>query len=355
MTMSINLASDNVAGCAPEIMAALTAAMQGTAPSYGADALTASLERRLAEIFERPVAAFPVATGTAANVLSLASLVPPWGAVLCHRDAHVEADECGAPEFFTGGAKLVLLDGEHGRVTPQAVADAVPPGVRADVHHVQPRALSLTQATEAGTVYGVAEVAALADAAHARGLKVHMDGARFANAVVHLGCSPAEATWKAGVDVLSFGGTKNGCLAAEAVVFFDPALAADFAFRRKRGAQLFSKMRVLSSQLDAYLADDLWLRLARHANGQAARLADGLARLPGATLTHPVEANEVFVRLPEAVWAGLPARGIRYAPWNPARREARFVTAFNTDPAEVDAALSAAADLVLEGPVAASA
>lgn len=355
MTMSINLASDNVAGCHPEIMAALTAAMKGTAPSYGADALTASVERRLADLFERPVAAFPVATGTAANVLSLASLVPPWGAVLCHRDAHIEADECGAPEFFTGGAKLVLLDGAHGKVMPQAVTDAVPPGVRSDVHHVQPKALSLTQATEAGTVYTVAEIGALAEAARASGLKVHMDGARFANAVAHLGCSPAEATWKAGVDVLSFGGTKNGCLAAEAVVFFDPALAADFAFRRKRGAQLFSKMRVLSAQLDAYLADGLWLRLARHANAQARRLAEGLARLPGATLTHPVDANEVFVRLPEAIWTGLPARGIRYAPWSPARREARFVTAFDTDPADVDAALAAAADLVLEAPVAASA
>lgn len=353
--MSINFASDNVAGCAPEIMAALAEAMRGTAPSYGADALTQALEARLAEVFERPVTAFPVATGTAANALSLASLVPPWGAVLCHRTAHIESDECGAPEFYTGGAKLVLLDGPHGKIAPEALAEAMPAGARFDVHHVQPRALSLTQATEAGTVYSVDEIAALCDAAHARGLKVHMDGARFANAVASLGCTPAEASWKAGVDVLSFGGTKNGCLAAEAVVFFDNQAAADFPFRRKRAAHLFSKMRVLSAQLDAYLRDDLWLRLARNANARARALADGLARLPGVALTHPVEANEIFVRLPESIWTGLPARGIRFAPWNPALREARFVTAFDTTEETVEAVLAAAADLVLAGPPAASA
>jgi threonine aldolase len=336
----INLASDNVTGVAPEILAAIAAAATGSAPSYGADDSTRRLEARFATIFEREVAVFPVATGTAANALALATLVPPYGAVLCHSEAHIAVDECGAPEFYTGGAKLMPLDGAHGKLDAAAIEAALPPDMPLDVHRVQPRLLGLSQATEAGTVYRPEEVARLAAAARARGLAVHMDGSRFANALAFLGCSPAEATWRAGVDILSFGGTKNGCLAAEAVIVFDPAMACDIAFRRKRGGHLLSKMRFLSAQLDAYLADDLWLRHATHANRQARRLAAGLAALPGVALDHPVEANEIFVYLPPPLAAGLSAAGVLFAPWG--GDLARFVTAFDTDPAVIDRVLAIA-------------
>src|SRR6185312_1799022 len=248
-------------------------------------------------------AVFPVATGTAANALALAALTPPWGAIYCHEAAHIQSDECGAPEFFAAGAKLLPLAGEDAKLMPATVEAALLE--RGVVHHVQPSALSISQATEAGTLYRPAEIAALGALARRHGLALHMDGARFANAVAALGCAPADLTWRAGVDALSFGATKNGALAAEAVIFFDPAKAADLAYRRKRAGHLFSKMRFLSAQLDAYLADGLWLRNARHANAMAARLGQGLARLPGARLVHPVEANEVFVELAEASIAAL--------------------------------------------------
>ncbi len=335
--------SDNVAGAAPEIVNALAAAAVGSATPYGEDPLTASVTRRLSAIFETEVTVFPVATGTAANALALAALVPPYGSVYCHEESHINVDECGAPENFTGGAKLVPLAGEGGKLTPEPLTAALGKAGIGVVHRVQPSALSLTQATEAGTVYRPDEVAALVEVAHAHGMAVHMDGARFANAIAHLGCTPAEVTWKAGVDVLALGGTKGGCLAAEAVVFFNPALAEDFEFRRKRAAHLFSKMRFLSAQLDAWLADDLWLRLARHANAMAARLSQGLAALPGAELAHPVEANEIFVRLPAPVADGLEAAGFRFYRWDGTLL--RLVTAFDTPQATVDAFLKIAKNL----------
>lgn len=345
--MSHDFRSDNVAGAVPEIVNALAAAAIGSANPYGDDPLTARVTERLSAIFETEVAVFPVATGTAANALALSALVPPWGSVYCHQDSHINTDECGAPELFTAGAKLVPLPGENGKLAPDALAAALGRAGIGVVHRVQPSALSLSQATEAGTVYRPEEVAALVEVAHRHGQSVHMDGARFANALVRLGCTPAELTWRAGVDVLSLGATKGGCLAAEAVVFFNPALAEDFGFRRKRGAHLVSKMRFLSAQLDAWLEggleDGLWLRLARHANAMADRLAAGLAALPGAELAHPVEANEVFVRLPAPVADGLEAAGFRFYRWDGALL--RLVTAFDTPQAAVDGFLEIAKNL----------
>ncbi len=338
----INFASDNVSGVCPEIMDALARANQGAASPYGDDAITRRLRARVAEIFEHEIAVFPLATGSAANSLALSAVAPRYGAIYCHREAHVNVDECGAPEFFTGGAKLVALEGDHAKLTPKALATTIFGG--GIVHHVQPAAISITQASEKGTVYTREEVAALAEVARGHGIALHLDGARFANALVHLGCSPAEATWKAGVDVLTLGATKNGAMAAEAVVFFKPAQAEGFEYLRKRGGQLFSKMRFVSAQLEAYLSDDLWLKNARHANAQAARLAEGLTALPGAELVAPVEANEIFVALPRPVAEGLRAAGFGFYIWRDgARPQARFVTAFDTRPEDVEALLAEAA------------
>jgi len=339
----MNFCSDNVTGASPEIIRALDAASRGALAAYGDDEITERLRRRFSEVFERDVAVFPVATGTAANSLALATLTPPYGVVYGHRDAHIHVDECGAPEFFTGGAKLVALDGWHGKIAPEDLDSVVAVGGKGVVHHSQPASVSLTQASEAGTVYKMDEIAAIAEICRRHGLALHMDGARFANAVVSLNRSPADLTWRSGVDVLSFGATKNGALAAEAVVFFDKTKAGDFAFRRKRGGHLFSKMRFLSAQLDAYLQDELWLRNARHANAMASRLADGLAALPGATLRHPVEANEVFVELPEPVIRGLIADGFRFYRWtSDTSLCVRLVTAFDTEAAAAEALLAAA-------------
>ena len=279
-----------------------------------------------------------MATGTAANALAIAAVTPPWGVVYCHGESHIQVDECGAPEFFTGGAKLMPLEGADGKITPAAVeAVLVEPGV---VHSAQPACISISQVTEAGTVYKVDEIAALGALAKRCGLALHMDGARFANAVAASNASPAALTWRAGVDVLSFGATKNGALAAEAIIVFDPARAADLAYRRKRGGHLFSKMRFLSAQLDAYLAGDLWLRNARHANRMAARLADGLRSVPGARLRHPVDANEIFVELPDATVEHLHATGFQFYRWD--ATAIRLVTAFDTKAEDVDAFIATA-------------
>lgn len=346
----MNFSSDNVTGAHPAIVEALAkAAAAGPMPPYGADPISERLNARLAEIFEHEVAVFPVATGTAANALSLSALVPPWGGILATDEAHVEVDECGAVEAMSG-ARIQIVPGVEGKLTPEALAARIAPIRLGDQHHVQPAAVSLTQATEAGTVYTPREVAAIGAFAKERGLRVHMDGARFGNAVAGLGCAPAEITWKAGVDVLSFGATKNGALAAEAVVFFDTALAANFLYRRKRAGHLVSKMRFLSAQLDAYLADDLWLKNAAHANEMATRLALGLIDLPGVELDHPVDANEIFVRLPPGIADGLKAGGFHFYDWgappaDPARDATlyRLVTAFDTAEASVDAFIACAA------------
>lgn len=353
----VNFCSDNATGAAPEVLRALEAASRGTAMPYGNDDTTRRVEARLAELFECELRAFPVATGTAANVLSLAVMCPPYGAIYCHEAAHIQTDECGAPELFTGGAKLVPLPGAHGKIAPETLENAITGA--GNQHHVQPAAVSLTQATEAGTLYRPEEIAAISKVARAHGLGLQIDGARFANAVAALDCSPAELTWRVGVDALTFGATKNGCLAAEAVVFFRPELAETFLYRRKRGGHLFSKMRFLSAQLEAYLGDDLWLRNARNANARAAALAEGLAALPGVRLVHPVEANEIFARLPLALVEGLRAAGFQFYDWAPAEggtgtaggdeREIRLVTAFCTTEEEVGSFLAAARRLAGAG------
>jgi threonine aldolase len=336
----MNFASDNVTGVAPEIMDALARANETVAMMpYGADEITARVETAFAELFQHEVAVFPVATGTAANALSMSVMCPPYGAIYCLEESHANADECGAPEFYTGGAKLVAVPEVEGKMTASALdARLAGRGPADGVHVVQPAAVTITQASEMGTVYSADDLAALGETARKWGLKLHVDGARFANAVAAGNQSPADLTWRAGVDIMSFGATKNGAMAAEAVVVFDPALAETLGFRRKRGAHLFSKMRFLSAQLEAYVKDDLWLRHARHANSLAARMATALDSAPGVELDYPVEANEIFASAPKAVWQKLQAAGFIFYTWGDAERpSARFVTAFDTDDQHVDA------------------
>ncbi|MFT0861334.1 threonine aldolase family protein [Ancylobacter sp. G4_0304] len=339
-----SFASDNAAGASPEILAALVACNDGALPSYGGDEISARVTRRLGEVFEREVSVFLVSTGTAANVLALSVLTPPWGAVLCHPDSHIENDECGAPEFYTGGAKLVHVAGAGGKLDVAQLRRAATLG-KGDVHSVQPACVSMTQATESGALYSLEETRAIGDACREAGLALHMDGSRFANAVAALGASPAELTWKAGVDILSFGATKNGALGVEAVVLFDPARAAELAFRRKRGGHLTSKMRYLSAQMEAYLDGDLWLANARRANAMAQRLARGLDGVAGATVQGPVDANILFVQLPAPMVAGLLAEGFRFYTDRWGQGIARLVTSFATTEADVDRLLAAMAKL----------
>jgi threonine aldolase len=335
MTSERSFTSDNTAGGVPEIVAAVVAAAAGQAPPYGADSWTSSARRRFSEIFDRDVDVLPVATGSAANALSLATLTPPWGGVLCHRDSHINNDECGAPEFFTGGAKLIAVGGENAKIDLDELRAAVHRKV-GDVHSVQPSVLSLTQATETGAVYTPAEIRHLASIAKDAGLRVHMDGARLANAVAALDCSLAEVTWCAGVDVLSFGATKNGAITADAIVVFDSSMTTELRFRAKRAGQLAAKMRFAAAQLDAYLADQLWLRNARHANAMTARLAAGLKSISGTHLVGTPQVNILFCCLPGPVIDGLLDQGYRFyhGRWEPG--VARFVTSFATTADDVD-------------------
>jgi len=307
----VNFASDNTAGVAPAILDAIVQANHGYARGYGNDDWTESVERRLSEIFERDVAIFLVPTGTAANALALAQITPPWGVVMCHAESHIVTDECGAPEFFGGGLKLVGLSGDDGKIAPDTLKAALAGYGGHSPHQMIASALSITQAGEAGTIYRTDQIATLCGIAHQRSLAVHMDGARFANALVRLNASPAQMTWQSGVDVLSFGATKGGALAAEAVVVFDPGRAAFMAERRKRSGHLLSKHRFLAAQFAAYLEDGRWLTLARHANAMADRLAGKLAAL-GLAPVWPVEANLIFVVLPRALDARLKAAGANY-------------------------------------------
>jgi threonine aldolase len=307
----MNFASDNTAPVAPAILDAIAAANRGYARGYGNDGWTKIFQRRVAEIFESDVAVFLVPTGTAANALALAQVSPQWGVVFCHAESHIATDECGAVEFHGGGLKLVGLAGEGAKIQPEILQAALAGYGGHSPHQLIPAALSITQASEAGTIYRTEEIATLCEIAHARSLAVHMDGARFANALVRFNASPAQMTWRSGVDVLSFGATKGGAQAAEAVVFFDPARAAFFGERRKRAGHLLSKHRFIAAQFSAYLEDDRWLTLARHANAMADRLA---AKLTAAGLqpVWPVEANLVFVVLPRALDAKLQAAGANY-------------------------------------------
>ena len=331
----MNFTSDNCAGVAPEILAALARANDGAEASYGDDRVTARLTARFSQLFERQVAVFPVIGGTAANALALATMVPPHGAVLCHQASHIVTDECGAVEMFSHGARLVALDGRNGKLDAPTLEAALARFEKGSVHHLQPAAVSLTNASELGTVYRAEEIAAIAGVARSNGLALHMDGARLANAIVHLGCAPADLTWRAGVDVLSFGAAKNGAMAAEAVVFFDPAATRDFEYRRKKAGHLVAKMRFVSAQLEAYLADGLWLANARRANALAARLGEALS----ADLAFPVEANEVFANLPIETAARLRAAGAQFYDWTPpgdGRVLVRLVTSFATRAEDVE-------------------
>ncbi|HEY2321639.1 MAG TPA: beta-eliminating lyase-related protein, partial [Thermoanaerobaculia bacterium] len=317
--MSADFRSDNTHGCSPEILEAIARASAGTQTSYGGDEYTASVRRRCSEIFETEVDVFPVVSGTAGNSLAIAALTPPWGAVFCHEDAHIQRDECGAPEFFSGGAKLIPIAGAGGKLHPEDVADAIRT-VKQSKRTAVPACISITNATEAGTVYSAAEMQALRS-----DLRIHLDGARFANAVAATGASPADLTWRAGVDLLTFGATKNGALAAEAIVVFDKSLAEELALRHHRSGHRISKMRFISAQLDAYLTDDLWLRNARHANAMAQRLARGLETI------RPVEANVLFTRFSPQQAAALRERGFLFADWPIFGDDAyRLVTAFDT-------------------------
>jgi len=338
----MNFASDNTAPVAPEILDAIVKANTGYASGYGRDDWTYGVERRLSEIFERDVAAYLVPTGTAANALSLAQVAPPFGAVFCHAESHIATDECGAPEFFGGGFKLVGLAGEGAKIAPQTLQAALAGYGDHSPHQMIASALSITQASEAGTIYRTDEIATLCEAAKRRGLAVHMDGARFANALVRLNATPAQMTWRSGIDVLSFGATKSGALAAEAVVIFDPERARFFGERRKRGGHLLSKHRFVAAQFSAYLAGDLWLRLARHANDMADRLAQELTAL-GLKPLWPVEANLLFVALPRSLDDKLKAAGAAYyvrpseSVSLPADRVlARLVTSYSTQHEDID-------------------
>jgi threonine aldolase len=335
----MNFASDNVYGVDPRIMQAMVDANKRlTDVSYCRDDDSKHVDARLSEVFEKDVKSFLVVNGTGANSLALSAICPPFGGILCHEGAHINTDECNAPELITGGAKLITLTGEGNKLTPKAVEAKLAQFMHGE-HGAKPSAMSLTNATELGTVYSPAEIKAVSQAA--KNLRVHMDGARFANALVSLGCTPAEMTWKSGVDVLSFGGTKNGGMILEAVVFFDTKLADDFLYRRKRGMQLVSKGRYLSAQMLAYLQDDVWLPNARRANVLAQSLAQGLQNSNRVRLSNPAQANEVFAIMPRAMFDSLQDKGAHFYEWPvdglpEDEVHCRFVLSFATPEEHVD-------------------
>ena len=312
----MNFASDNHYGVHPRILESLAEANTGSAPAYGNDDWTKKSEEQLSKVFEKEVRSFLVTTGTAANGLSLSAITPPYGAVICHGEAHISVDECNSPEMFTGGAKIIGLHGPGGKITSAMVEKTLKGFIRGE-HDPKPAAVSLTNATELGTVYSPDDVKAISKLIKPRGMKLHMDGARFANAVVGAGVSPAELTWKSGVDVMSFGATKNGAMMLEAVVFFDTKLADDFIYRRMRGGQLVSKHRYLGAQMLGYLKGNLWLENAKVANGLAAQLANGLKQFGKIRIPNPVQANEVFAVMPIALNDKLLARGAKFYDWMP--------------------------------------
>jgi threonine aldolase len=335
----IDYRSDNAGRAAPEILDALLRANTGTALGYGADEWTAQLQDRFSELFEAPVRVFPVATGTAANALSLAAISPSWGLVFCSEAAHINTAEANAAGFFGGGLKLVPVAGSYGRIAADALREtlaAFPPGA---LHRGQPAAVSLTQASDLGAVYQFDEIGAIAEVAKSRGLKVHMDGARFANALARLQCSPAAMSRRAGIDILSFGATKNGGALCDAIVVFAPELADGLAVQLRRAGQVWSKMRFASAQLMAYVEEGLWLRLAQASNAAASRIAAGVAGLPGLRLVAPVEANEIFLEIPGGVMDALERDGFQF--YRRSQTLARFVCRFDVTEAEADALVAA--------------
>ncbi len=331
----MNFASDNVTEASQEILDAIIAANSGSMMPYGNDSITKKVTKMVQEIFERDVAVYLVSTGTAANAISISCLTQNYGSIFCHWDSHVYDDECGAPEFFCGGAKLIPIKGDLGKIDLNALEHHARRG-RGDVHMTQPSAVSITQMTEMGTVYSISEVTSIGDYCQSNKLKLHMDGARFANAIATLQCTPAELTWKAGVDVLSLGATKNGALAAEAVIFFDTTLKNHFEFRRKRGGHLFSKMRLLACQMEAYLANDLWLKNAKHANSMARKLKLGLDNINDISFSTPVEGNILFPKMKSNTKLRLYKQGFQFYDDRWDKGVVRLVTAFNTQPRDVE-------------------
>jgi threonine aldolase len=335
----IDYRSDNTGRAAPQILEALVRANHDTALGYGADEWTADLQRRFSDLFETSVRVFPVATGTAANALALAAIGPSWGIIYCSEVAHINTAEANAAGFFGGGVKLAAIGGQHGKIDARLLAEALAGISPGQVHRGQPSAVSLTQATDLGAVYSLDEIRAVAEVAKQRGLKLHMDGARFANAVARLGCSPADATWRSGIDIMSFGATKNGGALCDAIIVFSPDLADGLAVQLRRAGQVWSKMRFASAQLIAYVENDLWLEMARASNGIAVDIAAALRDIPAVRLLAPVEANEIFLELPDGTMGALEHDGFQFYRRSPTL--ARFVCRFDTTEAEADALAAA--------------
>ncbi|MDA9650896.1 low specificity L-threonine aldolase [Candidatus Pelagibacter sp.] len=330
----VKFASDNVAGACPEVLDAIIKANEGDSTPYGNDQISTELQDKFSNIFEKDVIIFPTASGTAANALALSTMTPSFGNIYCHKLSHINTDECGAPEFYTGGGKLVTLQGINGKITADELDEAITG--KGIVHHTQPSSVSITQVCETGEVYQLDDIKKISDVAHNHNLNMHMDGARFANALVSLDVTPAEMTWKSGIDVLSFGATKNGCLAAEAIIFFKKDLVGNVAFLMKRAGHLLSKMRFVSAQLDAYITNDVWLKNARHANKMGKKLSEGINNNSDINLSYPTEANEVFATFPRNKIDHLNSEGytINEDEWD--GKAVRLVTAWNTKNNDVE-------------------
>ena len=334
----VKFASDNVAGACPEVLEAILKANDGDSTPYGNDQISSDLQNKFSEIFEKEVIVFPIASGTAANALALATMTPSFGNVYCHRLSHINTDECGAPEFYTGGAKLVNLQGINGKIIAEELNESI--SGKGIVHHTQPSSVSITQVCETGEVYQLDEIKKISEVAHKHNLNMHMDGARFANALVSLNTTPAEMTWKSGIDVLSFGATKNGCLAAEAIIFFKKELVGNLGFLMKRAGHLLSKMRFVSAQLDAYISNDVWLNNAKHSNEMGKKLSDGLAKHNSIEIAYPTEANEVFAKLPRDIIDHLNSEGYIINEDELDGKAVRFVAAWNTHASDVESFLN---------------
>ena len=334
----VKFASDNVAGACPEVLDAILKANDGDRAPYGDDEISKNLQDKFSEIFEKEVIVFPTSSGTAANALALSTMTPSFGNIYCHKLSHINVDECGAPEFYTGGAKLVNLNGVNGKITAEELNKSI--SGKGVVHHTQPSSVSITQLCETGETYELNEIKKISEIAHNHKLNMHMDGARFANALVSLDCSPAEMTWKSGIDVLSFGATKNGCLAAEAIIFFKPELVGNLPFLMKRAGHLLSKMSFVSAQLDAYITNEVWLRNAKHANAMGKKLSQGLDQHKNIELAYPTDANEIFVKMPKDIIDQLNSEGytINDDEWD--GKAVRLVTAWNTNLSDIETFLN---------------
>ncbi|MDC6476503.1 low specificity L-threonine aldolase [Candidatus Pelagibacter sp.] len=334
----VKFASDNVAGACPEVLDAIIKANEEDRAPYGDDEISKNLQDKFSEIFEKEVIVFPTSSGTAANALALSTMTPSFGNIYCHKLSHINVDECGAPEFYTGGAKLVNLNGVNGKITAEELNKSI--SGKGVVHHTQPSSVSITQLCETGEAYELDEIKKISEIAHNHKLNMHMDGARFANALVSLDCSPAEMTWKSGIDVLSFGATKNGCLAAEAIIFFKPELVGNLPYLMKRAGHLLSKMSFVSAQLDAYITNEVWLRNAKHANAMGKKLSQGLDQHKKIKLAYPTDANEIFVKIPKDIIDQLNSEGYKINDDEWDGKAVRLVTAWNTNLSDIETFLN---------------